>query len=280
MLPCVIVATMRWPPPTLISISSLTAPATIALTVPTSWLRALDFIGCSSRNCTGAAIAMPASMWTTSSAKASTSAGSWVMRTIGSARRACSSRELGAQAVAQGLVERRERLVEQERARLAGERAGERDALALAARELVGKAAARAARSSSASSQRSTAAPPPSRRGLRQPRWRGRRRCSGARSGAGTARSPGTGSRSRAGAPACRCRARRRTASRRPSRCGRHRARTRPAITFSVMRLARTRRTEQHEPLGVAAERDVEVEAMRAAADSVFGRRRPSSAAS
>jgi hypothetical protein len=34
---------------------------------------------------------MPASMWTTSSANASTSAGSWVMRTIGSARRACSS---------------------------------------------------------------------------------------------------------------------------------------------------------------------------------------------
>jgi hypothetical protein len=36
--------------PTLISTSSLTAPAMIALTVPTSWFRALDFIGCSSRN--------------------------------------------------------------------------------------------------------------------------------------------------------------------------------------------------------------------------------------
>ena len=169
MLPRVTTATTRWPPPTVISTSSLTAPATIALTVPTSWLRALDFIGCSSRYCTGAAVALPASMWTTSSAKASTSAGSWVMRTIGSARRACSSAQLGAQALAQGSSSAANGSSSSERARLAGERARERDALALAARELVGKARRRTARSSSASSQRSTAASPPSRRGLRQP---------------------------------------------------------------------------------------------------------------
>ena len=77
--------------------------------------------------------------------------------------------ELGAQAIAQGLVEGGERLVEQERARRGREGARERDALPLAARELVGKALAATARSSSASSQRSTAAPPPSARGLRQP---------------------------------------------------------------------------------------------------------------
>jgi hypothetical protein len=46
--------------------------------------------------------------------------------------------QLVAQPHAQRRVERGERLVEEQRARLGGERAGERGALALAARELVG----------------------------------------------------------------------------------------------------------------------------------------------
>ena len=73
-----------------------------------------------------------------SSANASTSAGSWVMSRIGKREARLQLAQLGAQAVAQRLVERGERLVEQQRARLGGERARERDALALAARELVG----------------------------------------------------------------------------------------------------------------------------------------------
>ena len=53
--------------------------------------------------------------------------------------------DLGAQAVAQARVERGERLVEQDQARLRRERPGHRDALLLAARELVGPAMAEAA---------------------------------------------------------------------------------------------------------------------------------------
>ena len=105
--------------------------------------------------------------------------------------------QLGAQAAAQRHVERRERLVEQQRARLGGERTRQRRALALAARELVGEARRRAG---AARARRASARPPRRRRrgaGCASP-CRGRRRRSGARSDAETARTPGT--RSRAGA--------------------------------------------------------------------------------
>ena len=53
--------------------------------------------------------------------------------------------DLGAQAVAQARVQRGERLVEQDQARLRSQRPGHGDALLLAARELVGPAMAEAA---------------------------------------------------------------------------------------------------------------------------------------
>ncbi len=158
-----------------------------------------------------------------SSANASTSAGSWVMSRIGSDRRACSSassarRRLrsGSSSAANGSSRRSARGSR-------GERAGERDALALAARQLVGKA-----RRERAQLERVEPAIDRLRRRRRGPgcasRGRGRRRRSGARSGAETARTPGTGSRSRARARAGRSRPRGRTAWPRPCGCVRRRA--------------------------------------------------------
>ena len=97
-------------------------------------------MACSSTKCAGGGDRAAASIWTTSSANASTSAASWVISSIGSAEPRLQLAQLGAQPLAQRRVERGERLVEQQRARLAGERARERGALALAAGELVGVA--------------------------------------------------------------------------------------------------------------------------------------------
>ena len=88
-------------------------------------------------------------------------------------------------------VERGQRLVEQQHARPRRQRARQRHALALAARQLRGRASARE------TERRSARAAPRPRRGARaRARRAGRRRRSATRSGAGTARSPGTRSRS------------------------------------------------------------------------------------
>ena len=93
-------------------------------------------------------------------------------------RRAHADAELG--------VEVRERLVEQERLRLAGDRAAHRDPLALAARELRRPAVEQLREAE----QRGDLVDPPRDLGLRRPRApSGRSRCSGARSCAGRARS-------------------------------------------------------------------------------------------
>ena len=97
--------------------------------------------------------------------------------------------ELGAHGSLRVRVERGERLVEQDHARAARERARERDALALAARERGRPARRRGARCGSARGTRRRAPCPRTRR-------------SGGRSGAGRARTPGR--RARRGArPAC-----------------------------------------------------------------------------
>ncbi len=84
---------------------------------------------------------------------------SWVTYTVVTPRRACSSGERGAHADAELRVEVRERLVHQERPRLADDRASHRDALPLAAGELRRLAVEQLGRA--------RAAPPPPRRAAR-----------------------------------------------------------------------------------------------------------------
>ena len=117
-------------------------------------------------------------------------------------------------------VECRERLVQQQHAGIARERAGERDALALAARELGRPRVARGARSGSARGTRPRA---PCRRTRR----------SRARSCAGRARTPGRRAR-RAARPACGRGATRRTRRRRRARSARPPAARGPAIARST----------------------------------------------
>ena len=107
--------------------------------------------------------------------------------------------QLGDQTVAQRAVERTERLVEHQQARLRGERAREGDALLLAARELRDAAGAEAVEADERerllrAGLRLGACRAPAC-AIRTPRCPPRR-------GAGTARGPGTSARSRAGAAA------------------------------------------------------------------------------
>ena len=85
-------------------------------------------------------------MTATRSATASASSWSCVTKTRRDAELGLDAADLIAQLHAHLRVERRERLVEQQHARAGDERAGERDALLLAARELVGDSGRRGAR--------------------------------------------------------------------------------------------------------------------------------------
>ena len=132
----------------------------IALTVPTSWLRALDLHRMLLEELEPAAhVAMPC-------VDVDDVVGERVDvgRVVGDQQRSAGR---GAPAARRSSARRRLRKGSSSAANgsssssargSAGQRAGQRDALALAARELVGVARRRAARSSSASSQRSTAA--------------------------------------------------------------------------------------------------------------------------
>ena len=93
--------------------------------------------------------------------------------------------ELDLQLLAQAQVERAERLVEQQRARAVDQRAGERDALLLAAGELRRACAWPGGRAGRAPARRTRACGP---RPWRPSCARGRTRRSSRRSGAGTAR--------------------------------------------------------------------------------------------
>ena len=70
----------------------------------------------------------------------SASSWSWVMKSVVSPRRRCRRRTSSLHLLAQLAVERAERLVEQQQPRLEHGGAGQRDALLLAAGELVGQA--------------------------------------------------------------------------------------------------------------------------------------------
>ncbi len=167
----------------------------------------------------------------TATVPASDSASAWSCVTssalVPAARRM--PRHLLAQRVAQPGVERRERLVEQHDLGVGGQGAGERDALALAARQLVRVVAGPVGQADELEALLRRA-----RAGRRRSR-----RCR-RRSGAGTARRPGRPSRS-AGARAPPTRRRPPRAGRRSPR-GRRRAASKPAITRSSVVLP--------EPLG------------------------------
>ncbi len=119
---------------------------------------------------------------------------SWVTYTMVVPKPLLEPRHLGTHLHAQLRVEVRQRLVHQERGRVAHDRAAHRDPLALATGEVRRFALA------SAGSGRGPAPPPrPSRRSSPAASWRAsaRRPCSRALSCAGTARSSGTPSRCR-----------------------------------------------------------------------------------
>ena len=86
---------------------------------------------------------LPSTMTPTVSASTAASSKSWVTSRVGSASSRKVLAELGPHLVLRVGVERREGLVEEQHARVARERAGERDALALAAGEGVGLRAGR-----------------------------------------------------------------------------------------------------------------------------------------
>ncbi len=133
----------------------------------------------------------------------SASSWSWVTKMVVMPIVALDPLQLDLHLVAQLLVERAERLVEQQHARLGDERAGERDALLLAAGQLVRMAVARACRAARGRAPSATR-----RRDLglrRRPRTRqAEGDIVGDASYGGTARSSGTPCRCRACGPACR----------------------------------------------------------------------------
>ena len=218
----------------------------------------------------------PASMWTTSSAKASTSAGSWVIRRIGSARRACSSAQLGAQACR---------------------------AAARRARRTARRAAARAARAASARASATRWRWPPESWSGKRSRERAQlervepaidRRAAGVAARIAPARGEAEGDvlahrqvreqrvlleQVAAVALARRhvdagCGVEQRLAGERDAAgVGPQQAGDR----LQRQRLAGARRAEQDQPLDVAAEGDVELEALRAARRPSCGSRRPTS---
>ncbi len=102
----------------------------------------------------GAAICSmrPSFITATASPSSSASSWSWVTNTVVSPSRSCRPRSQPRQFLAHLGVERAERLVEQEHARLDGQRPGERDALALAAGKLARITAAEASSWTSESS--------------------------------------------------------------------------------------------------------------------------------
>ena len=168
-------------------------------------------------------------MTTTRSASSSASSWSWVTKTVVWPVRVVDLAQPAAQLAAHLRVERAERLVEQQHLRLDRQRAGQRDALALAAGELARDSASPARRAA-----RGRAVPSARRRisrlgGPRRARAApsGRSRCSRRPSCAGTARSAGR--RSRHCAPA-------RSSARRPrrrNRCAPLVGRSSPAIRRS-----------------------------------------------
>jgi hypothetical protein len=194
----------------------------------------------------------PLFITTTRSASSSASSWSWVTKTVVWPVSSWRPAQPAAQFLAHLGVERAERLVEQQHARLDGQRAGQRHALPLAARELRRVAVLPAPRAAPARAARSRARDlafgGPAGAGARA----GRRRCSRTPSCAGTARSAGT--RSRRAAPA-------RAAGRRPRR-----RRRRPLPSSALQpgddpqqrRLAGAGRAEQrHQFAGADVERHV-----------------------
>ena len=95
-------------------------------------------------------------MTTTRSATSSASSWSCVTKIDGDVQLVVQAAQPAAQLLAHLGVERAERLVEQQHARLDGQRAGERDALALAAGELARDSGRRASRAAPARAARTT----------------------------------------------------------------------------------------------------------------------------
>ena len=133
-------------------------------------------------------------MTATRSPTVSASAWSWVTNRAGVPVQAEDVGDLGAQPTAEVGVEAGERLVEQHQAGPRGEGAGQRDPLALAARQLVRVAAAVAGQPDDLQPLRRTRWPDRARDGRAA-----RRRCCRPPSGGGTGRAPGT--RGRCGGP-------------------------------------------------------------------------------
>ena len=132
----------------------------------------------------------PSCITTTRSASANASSWSWVTKSDREPEPHEQRAQLGDEPLAQRAVERAERLVEHEQPRRGRERAGERDPLLLAARQLARPAGARSpARPTSASASPARASI--SARGDAAACAARTRRCR-ARRGAGTARGPGT----------------------------------------------------------------------------------------